>query len=201
MPKTVISNIDKKQDDKNVANTTKTSVNKTENVVKKNMSEEVGNVTKNIKNKVKAKPKLDLHDEVLVKNGYCGELNVLLPKSKYVITFSEFGDDDYIELAELKALRNSKPIFFERNWLIIEDDNVIDFLNVGKYYADYLTVEDIDELFELSVDEMIAKIQKLNQVTRDNIARRAVDMIKDGNIDSVKKIEALEEELGYNLTE
>ena len=201
MPKTVISNIDKKQDDKNVANATKTSVNKTENVVKKNMSEEVGNVTKNIKNKVKAKPKLDLHDEVLVKNGYCGELNVLLPKSKYVITFSEFGDDDYIELAELKALRNSKPIFFERNWLIIEDDNVIDFLNVGKYYADYLTVEDIDELFELSVDEMIAKIQKLNQVTRDNIARRAVDMIKDGNIDSVKKIEALEEELGYNLTE
>lgn len=201
MPKTVISNIDKKQDDKNVANATKTSVNKTENVVKKNMSEEVGNVTKNIKNKVKAKPKLDLHDEVLVKNGYCGELNVLLPKSKYVITFSEFGDDDYIELAELKALRNSKPIFFERNWLIIEDDNVIDFLNVGKYYADYLTVEDIDELFELPVDEMIAKIQKLNQVTRDNIARRAVDMIKDGNIDSVKKIEALEEELGYNLTE
>ena len=201
MPKTVISNIDKKQDDKNVANTTKTSVNKTENVVKKNMSEEVGNVTKNIKNKVKAKPKLDLHDEVLVKNGYCGELNVLLPKSKYVITFSEFGDDDYIELAELKALRNSKPIFFERNWLIIEDDNVIDFLNVGKYYADYLTVEDIDELFELPVDEMIAKIQKLNQVTRDNIARRAVDMIKDGNIDSVKKIEALEEELEYNLTE
>lgn len=201
MPKTVISNIDKKQDDKNVANATKTSVNKTENVVKKNMSEEVGNVTKNIKNKVKAKPKLNLHDEVLVKNGYCGELNVLLPKSKYVITFSEFGDDDYIELAELKALRNSKPIFFERNWLIIEDDNVIDFLNVGKYYADYLTVEDIDELFELPVDEMIAKIQKLNQVTRDNIARRAVDMIKDGNIDSVKKIEALEEELGYNLTE
>lgn len=201
MPKTVISNIDKKQDDKNVANATKTSVNKTENVVKKNMSEEVGNVTKNIKNKVKAKPKLDLHDEVLVKNGYCGELNVLLPKSKYVITFSEFGDDDYIELAELKALRNSKPIFFERNWLIIEDDNVIDFLNIGKYYADYLTVEDIDELFELPVDEMIAKIQKLNQVTRDNIARRAVDMIKDGNIDSVKKIEALEEELGYNLTE
>ena len=201
MPKTVISNIDKKQDDKNVANATKTSVNKTENVVKKNMSEEVGNVTKNIKNKVKAKPKLDLHDEVLVKNGYCGELNVLLPKSKYVITFSEFGDDDYIELAELKALRNSKPIFFERNWLIIEDDNVIDFLNVGKYYADYLTVEDIDELFELPVDEMIAKIQKLNQVTRDNIARRAVDMIKDDNIDSVKKIEALEEELGYNLTE
>ena len=201
MPKTVISNIDKKQDDKNIANATKTSVNKTENVVKKNMSEEVGNVTKNIKNKVKAKPKLDLHDEVLVKNGYCGELNVLLPKSKYVITFSEFGDDDYIELAELKALRNSKPIFFERNWLIIEDDNVIDFLNVGKYYADYLTVEDIDELFELPVDEMIAKIQKLNQVTRDNIARRAVDMIKDGNIDSVKKIEALEEELGYNLTE
>ena len=201
MPKTVISNIDKKQDNKNVANATKTSVNETENVVKKNMSEEVGNVTKNIKNKVKAKPKLDLHDEVLVKNGYCGELNVLLPKSKYVITFSEFGDDDYIELAELKALRNSKPIFFERNWLIIEDDNVIDFLNVGKYYADYLTVEDIDELFELPVDEMIAKIQKLNQVTRDNIARRAVDMIKDGNIDSVKKIEALEEELGYNLTE
>ena len=41
----------------------------------------------------------------------------------------------------------------------------------------------------------------INQVTRDNIARRAVDMIKDGNIDSVKKIEALEEELGYNLTE
>lgn len=150
---------------------------------------------------IKKKVVLDLNDDILIKNGFAGTLVVKLPKSNYDIIFNSFGDEDYVPLGELKALRNRYPAMFEKNWIVIDDADVIEFLNVGKYYKGYLGVEEIDELFEMATDKMLAKIKTLNENVKQTVARRAISLIEDGVIDSRKTIEALEQELNYQLTE
>lgn len=172
-------------------------VEKTSDVEVKVESKENATPVKRIK---RERPELDLHQNVTVYNGGVGGLNIRLPKAGYVVRISEFGGEQEIELGELQALRNANPDFFEKNWIIIEDPEVIEFLRVEKYYKDYMSIDDMIAFFELDVDEMVAKLKTLNETVRKNLARMAATLVEDGELDSRKKIEVLEKELGCQLT-
>lgn len=149
----------------------------------------------------KARPKLDLNEMVYVTNGFYGNLTYKSRKTGYIFKLSRFGDGDYIELGELLTAKNSEPKFFENNWFIIDDPDVLAFLNVEKYYTKYLDPDQFNNIFYLTPDEAKAKITQLSKGQKTSLMYRALEMIETGELDSRKMIAALEEALEVQLVE
>ena len=148
----------------------------------------------------KERPRLSLDTRVKITNGYHGTLVIPLPRMKTTVTLLKFGDSDFVDLAELFSLRSSNPAFFEGNYILIEDPDVILYLNAESFYKNALTAEGLGSFFALTEAEMVSTIELLSDTQKRVIAIKAVARIKSGEIDSNKTIKVLEESLGYDLT-
>ena len=149
----------------------------------------------------RATPKFELTDSVLIRNGFHGPLTIKLPKSGYTIKLQEFGDEDYVEIADLRTLRNSNPKFFKKNWILLEDPDVIAYLHVNEYYKNVLTTEEIEGLFDLPEKEMVQELKKLSDGQKSTAMYAAMEKIEAGTLDSIGKIKALEDIFGCKLME
>lgn len=147
------------------------------------------------------KPNFELTDSVLIRNGYHGTLVIGLPKSGYTLKMQNFGDEDYVEIADLKTLRNSHPKFFKNNWILFDDPDVIDYLHINEFYKNTLNVEEIDDLFDLPTEELKSAVSKLSSGQKKTVMYAALEKIEDRTLDSRSKIQALEEVLGCSLVE
>lgn len=173
-------------------------VNKTVDLETKPLKSTVDKPLKTVK---KSKPKLNLTDSILVKNGFYGRLIVHLPKAGYDIIFDNFKDEDYIELAELKTLRNSSPKLFKSGWLIIDDPDVIEFLTLEGLYKNTLSLDEMCNIFMLSSEELVEKILNMSDGQKKSVTYKALELIETGEIDSRKIIESLEQALNTQLVE
>ena len=138
---------------------------------------------------------------VTVRNGFAGKLVYKSRKTGERFVWQEFGDEQDMELQELKGARNASKSYFANNWFMIDDPAVIDYLGVEQYYAHALDMDNFDQLFALTPEEVRERIQKLSRGQKGTVAYRARQLIRDGVIDSMKVINALEEGLGVALIE
>ena len=116
----------------------------------------------------------------------------------YMIIWDAYNSVEYVELAELVAMRNSARRFYEDNWIVLEDTDeytaiqLYEFLKVSKYYEHVITPENIDALFNMEDAELIRTISTLSKGMKDTVAARAKIKYDAKELDSNKKIEALE---------
>ena len=144
---------------------------------------------------------LDPNMYVPVRNGFNGKLIYISRKSGERYTWEHFGDEQDMELRELRAAKTTYKSFFENNWFLIDDPAVIEYLGVERYYANALSYNDFDTLFELSPNEIEEKIAQLSDGQKSSLKYRVRQLIRDGAIDSIKVINTLEKSLGVELIE
>lgn len=108
------------------------------------------------------------------------------------LEWHEFGDEQYIELAELQAMRNSYPSFFSRNWILIDDDAVLQFLNASKYYTCIKSIDDYDRIMHMSASEIAECVPTLSKDLKCSLAAYAYNKYVSGELDSVSILKALE---------
>lgn len=171
------------------------------NDIEKTSEKASGDTEKPIKAKIRKKPVFKSDELITVYNGYYGTLNITLKKSGYDIVLSKFGDDAEIEFGELKILRNEHKAFYEKNWIVINDVDVLEALDVKHYYDKSLDISGLDELLNLEDNEISEKIKSLNEGQKLIVTYMVTDKISTGEIDSRKTISALEEALGVELIE
>lgn len=148
------------------------------------------------------KVKITSNTPVICKNGTRG--NLIYKSSRnlgYEVEWSEFGEEQEIEFGELLAMRGSQRRFFEENWIIIEDPEVLKKLGVEKYYKNIPPVDDFDSLFKKPADELKKIVSEMSDGMKDSIRIRAKELIKEGVIDSRSVINAIQEAVGFDLTE
>lgn len=138
---------------------------------------------------------------VTVKNGFHGTLIYKSKKTQEKFIWEAFGDEQDIELQELKNAKNSSKAFFENNWFLIDDPEVIEYLGVSRYYKNALDCESLEELFFKTPEEIIDIISKLSYGQKKSVTYRAKQLIAEKTIDSLKVIDALEKSLGVELIE
>ena len=159
-------------------------------------------VSTEIKTTKSSPVKLSLDMLVRVVNGHNGRLIYKSKKNTgYKEVFERFGDFAEMELGELLTAKNTQPKFFKNNWFLIEDLSVLEYLRVGKFYENALTEDDFESIFERSDLELTDIISKLSNGQKNTLTNKAKEMIDTKEIDSLKKIEALEKALGTKLTE
>lgn len=159
-------------------------------------NEAVGN-----EKKYKVKKNLDPHTIVPVKNGFQGILVYISRKTGERFIWNAFGDEEELELSELKSAKNSCKKFFINNWFLIDDPEILEYLGVAQYYKYALNYEGFEELFTKTPKQIKDTIAKLSAGQKKTLSYRCKQLIEDGTIDSIKIINALEDSLGIELIE
>lgn len=154
-----------------------------------------------VEQKYRVKKTLDPNSIIPVKNGFQGILVYQSPKTTETFIWEHFGDEQDMELQELKNARNSARRFFENNWFLIDDPEVLEYLGVERFYKYALSYDGFEELFHKTPEEIEEIVSKLPEGQRKTVAYRAKQMIADGEIDSIKLINALEKALSTELIE
>lgn len=152
----------------------------------------------------KTKPvvkEVDLNQYVVVKNGFQGVLVYESSRTGEVFVWDNFGDEQEMELRELKNAKSSNKKFFENNWFMFEDDWVIDFLGVRQFYKHAVKIEDFDNLFKKSPTELKKALDEMSNGQKMSVSYRARTLISEGKIDSLKVISTIEDALGIELIE
>lgn len=141
-----------------------------------------------------------------VKSGVQGILVYLSKKTfGYTIEWNSYGEIEYIEYSELLSMRNTSKAFFENNWIFFEDtedytaQELYEILKVDKYYKNTVLGENLDDIFLMTADEIISNIAPLSKGIKETIALSARNKIDSGELDSIKRIEALEKALNVEL--
>jgi hypothetical protein len=148
------------------------------------------------------KPKqFDPNQYVTVRNGFQGTLVYKSPKTGERFVWDKFGDEQDMEVAELRNARSASKSFFINNWFMFDDPEVVDYLGMRQYYKFALTIDQFDELFTKTPAEIKSIVSKLSDGQKNSVAYRAKELIAVGEIDSNKAIAALEESLGRALVE
>lgn len=143
----------------------------------------------------------DPNQIVTVRNGFQGRLVYRSKKTGERFVWDEFGAEQDMELAELKAARSSGKKYFINNWFMFNDPEIVAYLGMTQYYKFALNINDFDKLFSKSADEIKSTINRLSGGQRKSVAYRAKQLIADGTIDSNRVIATLENCLGVELIE
>lgn len=144
---------------------------------------------------------IDLHDMVTVRNGFQGRLVYISKKTGERFVWEEFGDEQDMEIGELRSARSSSKAFFENNWFMFDDQWVVDYLGMNKYYKYALRVEDFDDVFTKDPEEIVEIVNDMTKGQKKSMAYRARALIAEGEIDSNKVIATLEKCLNTQLVE
>ena len=144
---------------------------------------------------------IDPEQYVTVRNGFQGRLVYVSKHTGERFVWDQFGAEQEMELRELKNAKNSYKKFFENNWFMFDEEWIVDYLGVQRFYRNAVRIEDFDEIFQKDAKTISEIISDMSDGQKKSVAYRARVLIADGAIDSNKAITALEESLGVELVE
>lgn len=151
--------------------------------------------------KYRIRKSLDPNTIVTVKNGFQGCLVYKSRRTKESFVWEGFGDEQDMDLQELKNAKNSSKAFFVNNWFLIDDPEILDYLGVTQFYKYALNYNSFDDLFNKTPNEIKKIVSRLSNGQKKSVAYRAKELISEGVIDSIKVINVLEESLAIELIE
>ena len=118
----------------------------------------------------------------------------------YSEVWHEFGEEIPMEMAELYSMKNTDRKFFTENWIEV-DINVLRDLQMDRFYKNAMTVDEINNMFEMDADELINKVSNMTIALKNCVGIKASEMIADGRLTNIHTINALEKALNCELYE
>lgn len=152
------------------------------------------------KEKLKKKEQRDLNELICVRNNTHRKL--VYSSKIYAgneFEWENFHDDNYLELRDLVAMRNSYPTYFKECWVVVDDD-ILEYLNVKRFYESAIDMENFDSIFNKSPLELKTLLEKLPSSMKTSVSQRAKQLVDDGTIDSMKIIKVLNDALNVDLS-
>ena len=173
-----------------MANTTTNKTTKT-NDVEENKTENKKIIPRDV----------DTSQIIIVRNGFQGRLVYISSKTGEKYIWDEFGEEQEMELKELRNAKSSAKTFFIKNWFMFDEDWIVDYLGMRQYYKNAVSIEEFDDLFKRSPYELKKIISEMSSGQKKSVKYRAIELIASKEIDSLKTIDALEDALGIDLIE
>ena len=171
---------------------------------RKAMPKKAVDETEEIIEEVKQMPEkrqFDSNDGIPCRSVTYGKLFVSGTKTGMVYTFSDYDDETDIEYRDLVALIRSKDkAIYKPRIIVMDEDFIAEYPTLKKFYDDHFAVKNLKEILDMSDYEMRDAISKLPRGAVDTLKSMAVNQIVSGEIDSIRKIKALDEAFGTNLS-
>ncbi len=158
------------------------------------------------------KVRLDDSALIRVKSNTFGKLVYINKRTGERTEWPNFGEEQSVTMADLRAMKGSQNDFYADNMVIItgcDDDRYMDItpeeiydaLLVSKYYKDFLEPSKFGTLIQMNENEIRARVAQLSCNGRLNLIVALNNAIADGALDSIKKIRLFEELLNCDLAE
>lgn len=144
---------------------------------------------------------VDPNQYVTVRNGFNGRLVYRSKKTGELFIWDEFGDEQEMELSELKNAKNSAKKFFINNWFMFDEAWIPEYLGLGNFYRYAVPIDEFDSLFEKSIEEVEHIVSNMSDGQKRSLSYRVRQLIADEKIDSNKMIGMLEQHLNTTLLE
>lgn len=140
---------------------------------------------------------------ITVKNGFQGKLVYTSSRTKETYIWDSFGDEQEMELRELRNAKSSAKQFFANNWFMFNDEDswVVQYLGLNQYYKYAIKLEDFDDIYSKDPEEIKSVVDGMSVGQRKSLSYRTRELVSSGEIDSRKVISALEEALNIELIE
>lgn len=143
--------------------------------------------------------KIDRDEQVEVMNITNGNLVYQSTKTGMEVLFEDFGDKEWLEVGELLTMRSSQRKFLNEPWILIMDEEVVNYLGLDKLYDKMIDPEKIDSVFKMPVPKFKEVIEDAPRGIAELIVSRARQKIEDGSLDSVSKIRVLNDKFDIDL--
>jgi hypothetical protein len=114
--------------------------------------------------------------------------------------FTEYGQTDQIQVSELINMNNKNPRYLKEPWLIIMDEDVVQFLGLSKVYENIIMPEEFETFFNRPVEEIEAFIRKAPKGMTQLIVSMAQTKVQDGTLDSMRVVKLINDIFGTDLT-
>lgn len=185
------------------------------NEAKKKAELESANTEKVLEKQISKKRRIKLEDNdlVRVKSNVFGKLFYKNSRTGDEYNWESHDDEQDLYVSDLREMKGTQRSFFAKNWIMIEGlteyneenedttvEDIYNFLQVQQYYKDVLCPDNLPSVLNMSIDELQEKVPKMSEGVRLSLIILANTQIADGTMDSIKKIKALEELFGCELT-
>jgi hypothetical protein len=113
--------------------------------------------------------------------------------------WEQYGDIEYMEMAELLTMRNAHRRFLDEPFILIMDDDAVNYLGLEKMYEKMISPDNIDKVFKMKMDNFKEVINSSPKGIQILIANRAKQLIDNGELDSMAKINFINEIFNTDL--
>lgn len=144
---------------------------------------------------------IDPEQYVIVRNGFQGKLIYKSSRTGEKFVWSKFGDEQEMQLRELRNAKNSAKKFFINNWFMFDEDWIVDYLGMRQFYKNAVSIDEFDNIFSKPPEELKEMIKEMTPGQKKSVMYRAMELIAAQEIDSLKTISVLESALGVDLIE
>lgn len=159
------------------------------------------------------KKPVKLDDSVLisVKSNTFGGLIYVNPRTGDKTEWNGCGDVQTLTMGDLRAMKGTQRAFFENQWIYIvgvdeggyeevTSEDIYKSLMVTQYYKNILDPDNYAEMFSWEPTRIKEAVSMMSDGAKMNLVVAANTSIEDGTLDSLRKIQILEECLGCELT-
>lgn len=129
-----------------------------------------------------------------------GELLLTGTKSKLLYSWANYGDITEVEFQDLQALKSTRSSYLFKPRFVIEDEELAKqwSKDLGAMYKEIVDV-DVEDLFKLTPTQFRSKLKSAPKGVQQAVKNIAGEKILNGSLDSLKKINAIDEILGTDL--
>lgn len=164
----------------------------------KALKEEI--TTKNDENPTRKKSlEIDANEIINVRSVTYGGVSYVSPKTKMLTRWSQYGDVQPMEYAELVTMKASNRAFLFNPLVVVDDEQVAEKLGLTELYRELEEVADLDGFFGVDLLKMQSTIQKLPKGAKETVRQKASEMVRSGKLYDTRKIKMLERELSIDL--
>lgn len=172
------------------------------NIVEENDAEKSEQTITVKKPKTKKKKQFDDEDRIACMCVFPGTVGMTGKRSRIPYYWEGMGTIEYVEYQDLRSevLNKKSTYIYEPLILVLDEDFISQQPDLKRVYDSYYTPEQIvNKIKTLTPTQLRQFIKDLPVGIKENIKTIAVDMIRDGTLDSIKKIRVIDEIFGTDL--
>lgn len=170
------------------------------------MSDETKTTTKSQPRQIK----IDDGVSIKVKSGFYGVLCYKNPRTQETFIWEHSGDVQFLSMSDLKTMKAQDVGYFKNQWIVIvgvADDSdckakpadIYKALAIDIYYKNFIDPTTFDEACNWTEDEIAEKVATLSDGAKQNLTVALNGFVKNGKLDSRKRIKAFERALDCEL--
>lgn len=149
---------------------------------------------------------------IKVKSGFYGVLYFKNPRSGETFIWRHIGDVQFLSMDDLKTMKARDVGYFKNQWLVIvgvaEDSDcnatpadICKALAIEGYYKDFIDPTAFNSACNWEDSQIAERVSMLSEGAKQNLIVALNGFIKDGTLDSRRKIKAFEKALNCELCE